>query len=42
MSDVLKLQEDEPETPDEEKGKSAVSLYACLNSHWSVLLCAHW
>ncbi len=38
MSDVLNLQGDQPETPEEEKG-SWVSVAACHNSHRSIALC---
>ncbi|MFV0460762.1 MAG: hypothetical protein ACK5MT_18560 [Actinomycetales bacterium] len=38
MSDVLNMQEPEPETPEEEKG-SWVSAFACRNSYTSLAFC---
>ncbi len=38
MSEVLILQEEETETPEEDKG-SWVSIAACRNSHRSIALC---
>jgi hypothetical protein len=38
MSDVLKLQDDQPEAPDEEKG-SWVSVLACHKSYRSLAFC---
>jgi hypothetical protein len=38
MSEVLSLQDEEPEVPGEDKA-SHISVLACRESHWSVAVC---